>query len=416
VVGADADLAQYHRDRQKIRVNAENGRLRHLFVTQDYPPDLGGMARRHVELCRRFSDDVVRMDVSTVRSDGAASFDAAEQYRINRQPFYFADAKKFANQMRWARWLLSESQRDVRVLHCGNIRPVGYAVSIAHLRRHTPYLLYVNGSDVLREQLGLANARKRISARRILGQANGIVATSRWVAEITADLMGQLELKKPPPIGAFDLGTDPDFFNPRKDARHLRAKWGIGDAPLLLTVARLIPHKGQDVVLKALAMLGEEFPALRYAIVGVGPDEHRLRSLAAELKVADRTIFAGALGDDEIAEAYATATIYVGLSRVEDVIFAEGFGISFVEAAASGLPSVAGDSGGVRSAVREGVSGIIVPPRDVRAVSRALQDLLNNADARRKMGAAARSLVESYYNWDRVARDTRDFTNQVASS
>jgi phosphatidyl-myo-inositol dimannoside synthase len=169
-------------------------------------------------------------------------------------------------------------------------------------------------------------------------------------------------------------------------------------------------------VLKSLATLREEFPALRYAIVGVGPDEQRLRSLAAELKVADRTIFAGALADDEIAEAYATATIYVGLSRVEDVIFAEGFGISFVEAAASGLPSVAGDSGGVRSAVREGISGIIVPPRDVRVVSRAIQDLLNNADARRKMGEAARSLVESYYNWDRVARDTRDFTYQVAGS
>jgi phosphatidyl-myo-inositol dimannoside synthase len=196
----------------------------------------------------------------------------------------------------------------------------------------------------------------------------------------------------------------------------LRAKWGIGDAPLLLTVARVIPHKGQDVVLKSLATLREEFPALRYAIVGVGPDEQRLRSLAAELKVADRTIFAGALTDDEIAEAYATATIYVGLSRVEDVIFAEGFGISFVEAAASGLPSVAGDSGGVRSAVREGISGIIVPPRDARMVSRAIQDLLNNADARRKMGEAARSLVESYYNWDRVARDTRDFTYQVAGS
>jgi glycosyltransferase involved in cell wall biosynthesis len=358
----------------------------------------------------------VRMDVSTVRSDGAGAFDAAEQYRINRQPFYFSAAKKFTNQMRWARWLLSPAQRDVRVLHCGNIRPVGYAVGVAHIRRRTPYLLYVNGSDVLREQLGLANARKRISARRILGQASGIVATSSWVAQITAELMAQLELKEPPPIGAFDLGTDPDFFNPRKDARQLRARWGIGDAPLLLTVARLIPHKGQDVVLESLATLREEFPELRYAIVGVGPDEQRLRSLAAELKVADRTIFAGALTDDEIAEAYATATIYVGLSRVEDVIFAEGFGISFVEAAASGLPSVAGDSGGVRSAVREGISGIIVPPRDVRVVSRAIQDLLNNADARRKMGEAARSLVESYYNWDRVARDTRDFTYQVAGS
>jgi glycosyltransferase involved in cell wall biosynthesis len=353
------------------------------------------------------------MDVSTVRAEGAAAFDKSEPYQINRQPFYFAEAKKFSNQLRWARWLLSPAQRNVRVLHCGNIRPVGYAVGIAHLRRQTPYLLYVNGSDVLREQLGISNARKRISGRRILGEAAGVVATSTWVAEITAELMDQLGIRRPPPIGAFDLGTDPHFFSPARDTRTLRERWGIGDAPLLLTVARVIPHKGQDVVLRALDNLREDFPTLRYAIVGVGPDEDRLRKLAAELNVEDRTIFAGALTDDAIAEAYATATIYVGLSRVEEIIFAEGFGISFLEAAASGLPSVAGDSGGVRSAVRDGVTGIIVPPQDVRSVSRAVRNLLENADARRKMGATARLLVENHYNWDRVASDTRDFTRSV---
>jgi phosphatidyl-myo-inositol dimannoside synthase len=414
VVGRDADVAQYHHDQQKVRVNAGDRRARHLFVTQDYPPDLGGMARRHVELCRRFSNDTTAMDVSTVRADGAAAFDASEPYPINRQPFYFAEAKKFSNQLRWARWLLSPAQRNVRVLHCGNIRPLGYAVGMTHLRRQTPYLLYVNGSDVLREQLGLSNVRKRISARRIFGEAAGIVATSVWVAQITAQLMEQLRIRRAPSTGAFDLGTDPDFFNPAKDTRRLRAQWGIGDAPLLLTVARVIPHKGQDVVLKALSSLRAEFPTLRYAIVGVGPDLDRLRRLAAELNVEDMTIFAGALSDDEIAEAYATATVYVGLSRVEEIIFAEGFGISFLEAAASRLPSVAGDSGGVRSAVRDGVTGIIVPPQDVRAVARAVKGLLDNSDVRRRMGEAARLLVENHYNWDRVARDTRDFTHRVS--
>ena len=124
-------------------------------------------------------------------------------------------------------------------------------------------------------------------------------------------------------------------------------------------------------------------------------------------------IFAGALSDEQIAEAYATATIYMGLSRVENVIFAEGFGISFLEAAASGLPSIAGDSGGVRSAVREGVSGLIVPPTDVKAAVSAIRALLHAPDQRLAMGASARALVESYYNWDRVASDTRDFTRRV---
>jgi phosphatidylinositol alpha-1,6-mannosyltransferase len=144
--------------------------------------------------------------------------------------------------------------------------------------------------------------------------------------------MRDLGIRKAPQIGAFDLGTDPVFFHPGRDTGALRTRWGIGTDPLLVTVARVIPHKGQDIALRAVAALTEEFPTLRYAIVGTGPDENRLRELARELKIADRTIFTGALTDDEIAEAYATSTIYLGLSRVESVIFAEGFGISFLRA------------------------------------------------------------------------------------
>jgi phosphatidyl-myo-inositol dimannoside synthase len=387
--------------------------VRHLFITQDYAPDLGGMARRHVELCRRFGDAAVTMDVSTVKVDGAEEFDAGEPNRINRQPFYFSQAKLFTNQLRWTKWLLASGQRDVRVIHCGNVRPVGYAVILANLFRRTPFLLYVNGSDLLREQRALSNARKRFAAKKIFGAASGIVATSAWVGQLAEELIRDLDIRHAPPIGAFDLGTDPLFFHPDRDTGALRARWGIGTDPLLVTVARLVPHKGQDVTLRAIAALTEEFPTLRYAIVGTGPDEGRLRALAAELRITDRTIFTGAVTDDEIAEAYATSTIYIGLSRVESVIFAEGFGISFLEAAASGVPSIAGDSGGVRSAVRDGISGIIVPPTDVRRVADAIRDLLCNPEKRAAMGSSARNLIETHYNWNRVARDTRAFTERV---
>ncbi len=388
--------------------------MNHLFVTQDYAPDLGGMARRHVELCRRFADGDATIEVSTISAKGADAFDSSEPYKINRQPFPFSRAKVFTNQLRWGRWLSSRAEKDIDVLHCGNIRPVGYAVLLAHLRRRVPYLVYVNGGDLLKEQAGItASARKRFGARHILGAASGIVATSAWVAGLVADVMRQLGIGRIPPIGTFGLGTDPDFFHPGRDTGKLRAKWAVGDAPLLLTVARLIPHKGQDVVLRALAALKVEFPTLRYAMIGTGPDELRLRTLAEDLKVSDRVIFAGSVSDDEVAEAYATSTVYLGLSRLDRGIDAEGFGISFLEAAASGVPIIAGDSGGVRSAVRDGESGIIVQPQDVNAVAGALRMYLSDADRRASTGKIGRSLVETYYNWDRVARDTRNFTNEV---
>jgi phosphatidylinositol alpha-1,6-mannosyltransferase len=390
--------------------------VKHIFLTQDYPPHLGGMARRHVELCRRFGNDsVTHMEVSTVAAPESEAFDALENYPINRQPFRFADAKRFANQVRWGAWLSKRVRQGIDVAHCGNLRPVGYAVMLAHYRTGVPFLVYVYGGDLLKELRGTAaSRRKAMTARAILRNAAGIVAISDWGAALAIELADSLGIDRVPPIRAIPLGTDPDFFHSGRDSGELRARWGVGEAPLLLTVARLVPHKGQDVMLECMPELLSEIPDLRYVIVGGGPDENRLRSITRRLGVENRVIFAGRLSDSEMAEAYATSTVYIGLSRVEGGIDAEGFGISFVEAAASGVPSVAGDSGGVRSAVRDGVTGILVDPSNLADIIAAIRTLLIDSSMRERMGYAARALVETHYNWDRVASETRDFTYEVA--
>jgi phosphatidylinositol alpha-1,6-mannosyltransferase len=272
----------------------------------------------------------------------------------------------------------------------------------------------VNGGDLLRERAKtVRSALKRRTAQSILGNAAGIVATSKWVAELASSVMSEVGINSPPPVAALDLGTDPLRFNPSSDTGALRRRWGVGDAPVIITVARLVPHKGQDMGIRALAQLSRDFPELRYIMVGEGHDELRLRAIARELGVMDKVGFVGPMRDDELPEAYATSTIYLGASRVDKEINVEGFGISFLEAAASGIPSVAGDSGGVRSAVRDGETGIVVRPSDPDAISDAIRSLLLNPEKRKQMGSAARRAVETHYNWDRVARDTREFTYSV---
>jgi phosphatidyl-myo-inositol dimannoside synthase len=367
-----------------------------------------------VELCRRFGDDETTMSVSTVSAPNSEAFDANEPYRIHRQPFPFQHANRLSNQIRWAQWLTSTRAPRFDVLHCGNIRPVGYAVRWTNRKLHTPYLIYVNGGDLLRERVKASKSvLKRRTAQSIFGHAAGIVATSKWVAELTSSVMAQVGVESPPPVAALDLGTDPVRFNPARDTGALRRRWGVGDAPVIITVARLVPHKGQDMGIRALAQLSRDFSELRYIMVGEGHDELRLRALARKLGVMDKVGFVGAMRDDELPEAYATSTIYLGASRVDKEINVEGFGISFLEAGASGVPSVAGDSGGVRSAVRDGETGIVVPPTDPDAIADALRLLLLNPERRKQMGRAARHAVETHYNWDRVARDTREFTNSV---
>jgi glycosyltransferase involved in cell wall biosynthesis len=378
------------------------------------------MARRHVELCRRFADGVEEetvMSVSTVAARGAAEFDSHENYRIYRQRFPFDRANRFTNQIRWARWLASSRAPAFDVLHCGNIRPVGYAVRWTHQKLVVPYLIYVNGGDLLRERKKSERSDlKRRTARAILGRAAGIVGTSKWVAQLASDVMREVGVLAPPPVAALDLGTDPVRFNPSRDTGALRRRWGVGDGPIMLTVARLVPHKGQDVGIRALASLSRDFPDLRYILVGEGHDEARLRALAGSMGVASRVGFVGPMRDDELPEAYATSTIYLGASRIDKEINVEGFGISFLEAGASGIPSVAGDSGGVRSAVRDGETGIVVPPTDADAITGAIQSLLLNPERRAQMGRAARHAVETHYNWARVARDTREFTYRVTGT
>ena len=386
--------------------------MRHLFVTQDFPPDSGGMARRHIELCRHFPPEEIA--VSTVSSPIAASIDAAERYPIRRERFDFAAAKVITNQLRWARSLIA-ARDSYDVLHCGNARPVGYAVWWAAKRTGAPYLVYVNGGDVLRELVKSKGWLKRQAARRIFGDAAGIVANSRWTASVTEDLMREIGVRVTPPVAAIDLGTDPEQFRPDRDTGELRRRLALGSGPLLLTVARLVPHKGQDAAIEALAALAPDFPDLRYLLVGGGRDRARLEALARSFGVGDRVVFAGMLTDAEIAEAYATATVYVGPSRLDRGINVEGFGISFVEAGASGTPSVAGDSGGVRSAVRDGETGFVVPPQDIKAIAGALRTLLADPARCEAMGGAARAAVESHYNWARVGRETRAFAEQVAA-
>ncbi len=386
--------------------------MRHLFVTVDYPPDLGGMARRHVELCRRLANDGVI--VSTVAAANAQRFDQEEPYRIAREPFTFQGAKTATNRWRWAR-SIARRAGDVDVIHCGNIRPCGYPLMLARrgAARGAPFLIYVNGSDLLQERERItASAMKRWFVRRLLSRCAGIVANSAWTAETAWCLCETLRIDAADRIVAIDLGTDPEQFRPENDRGALRASLGWKGLCVALTVARLVPHKGQDVALRAMAAVLREHPTLRYLIVGDGPNESTLRTLARDLGIADRVAFAGPMTDEEVAEAYATSDVYIGLSR-QDGKAIEGFGISFIEASASGLPVIAGDSGGVRSAVRDGETGVVVPPNDCDAAASALRQLLANPERRKALGRAGRRLVETHYNWDRVARETAAFVERA---
>jgi phosphatidylinositol alpha-1,6-mannosyltransferase len=209
------------------------------------------------------------------------------------------------------------------------------------------------------------------------------------------------------------LGTDPDHFRPGIDTTAARSRYGLESGRWLLTVARLAAHKGIDTVIKVMALLREEFPTLRYAVVGSGISLVWLQALAQSLEVSDRVRFLTNVPDEDLPALYNIAELYLGVSRPSDLMI-EGFGISLSEASACGLPVIGSLSGGIPDAVRDGETGLLVDAENPEAVARAVRLLLEDPALARALGAAGRKAVEGFYNWDRVTADILRIGNEYS--
>ena len=173
------------------------------------------------------------------------------------------------------------------------------------------------------------------------------------------------------------------------------------DRPLVVGVSRLVIRKGFDTLLGALV----DLPDVHLAIAGAGRDRRRLGWLAQRHGVADRVTFLGRVPDADLPVVYGVADVFAMLCRDRWAgLEQEGFGIVFVEAAASGVPVVAGRSGGSHEAVVDGVTGRVVDPRTRSEVVDALGSLLGDTEARRRMGSAARTHAETEMAYDRLAQ------------
>lgn len=388
-----------------------------LFLTQDFPPDRGGIARLYGELSSRFPAG--RVCVSTVaRRTGEEMEPAATtQVPIVRMPFTFREARRAENIIRWARWSAHHVRsQQVTLLHVGNFHPAGYIALWLNLRLGIPYLLFVHGLDLYNEKRKCRQSKiKRLGARLLFGRAAAVIANSGHTAATTRGLLDELEIKDPPPTIVVHPGADPDRFRPSIEGV---GEVGPGQDPdeglLLLSVARLVPRKGIDTALEAVARLAPSFPRLIYVIAGSGPDRERLERMAAILGIASRVHFLGDVQEDALPRLYAAADVFVLLAREgleQDSV--EGFGIVYCEAAAAGVPVVAADSGGVSDAVRDEETGILVPPNNPEAAARAIRHLIENRAVRQEMGRNGRRLVEEYYNWDRAAREVWDISRRL---
>lgn len=375
-----------------------------ILFAYDFPPLGGGISRMMEEISRGYPEG--ELVVSTGTITGQDAIDVGLPVRVDRVSVGVHRLKTLQGRLLWSR-RASRLAREpgARFAWCGTLRPAGYPARWAWERTGLPYGVVFYGGDLLALRPKLARSRlKRRAYRPLFESASVLVAISTWTAGLLAEVLQDLGLESlTSRIRVVGLGTSPERFRPDPAAAEgFRRDRGLPAGRWLVTVARLVPHKGIDTAIRVLAHLVGEYPTLQYAVVGRGTYLDALKALAGELGVEDRVHFLTDVDDTALPGAYALGEMYLGLSR-EAGLDAEGFGISLLEAAATELPVIAGASGGTADAVADGATGLLVAPDDVEAAADAVRHLLADPVLGTELGRAGRQRVLERFTWDAVA-------------
>ncbi len=378
--------------------------MKHLLVTNDFPPKVGGIQVYLWELWRRL--DPASYAVLTAASDpGAPAFDAAvaeHGVRVERLPQAFLLPTPAT----------AAAVREAVARHGADLVVIDPAVPLGLIGPHlgVPYAVVLHGAEVTVP--GRLPGTDRLLAR-VLAHARLAVCAGGY-PEVEARRAAGAAM---PPVLTIPPGVDVERFRPLPAAqrRAVRRRLGLPEGGELVTsVSRLVPRKGMDVLIDAAAALRTSFPHLTVAIGGSGRDQDRLARHVDRTGAPVRLL--GRVGDDDLPDLYAASDVFVMACRSRWFgLEQEGFGIVFLEAAAAGVPQVAGRSGGAHEAVVHGSTGIVVDdPADPRALARSLRRLLADPAARRRMGRAARQRAERSFDYEELARRLGDGLRDVA--
>lgn len=363
--------------------------MKHLLVTNDFPPKIGGIQSLLWEWWRRLPPD--SFAVLTSPYEGTAEFDAAQPFHIERtrEPVLLPHP-----------WMVQRINSMAKAVGADLIvldpaLPLGLVGPSLDL----PYDLVLHGAEVtVPGRLPLSKQ----TLGHVLRRARHIVAAGGYPAAEAEHAAGRKL-----PITVVPPGVDTDRFHPLTAAERsaARADFGIpDDAELVVSISRLVPRKGFDTAIRAVSLLQKSRPNLRLVIAGGGRDEQRLRGLATTLKAPVQ--FLGRVSNEDLPRLYGCADAYAMLCRNRwGGLEQEGFGIVFLEAAACGVPQVAGSSGGAAEAVEDGVTGFVVQqPDDPREVAAAIERLLDDPEGSARMGVAGRERAVREFSYDVLAR------------
>ncbi|GGW83786.1 glycosyltransferase family 4 protein [Streptomyces lomondensis] len=248
------------------------------------------------------------------------------------------------------------------------------------------------------------------AARQLLRRIGNSTDTITYLGEYTRSRIATaLTPEAAARMAQLPPGVDEKTFHPGSGGDEIRARLGLTDRPVVVCVSRLVRRKGQDTLIRAMPRILAAEPDTVLLIVGGGPYEKDLRRLAHETGVAPAVRFTGAVPWSELPAHYGAGDVFAMPCRTRrGGLDVEGLGIVYLEASATGLPVVAGDSGGAPDAVLDGETGWVVRGGSPEETADRITTLLGDAELRRRMGERGREWIEEKWRWDLLAEQLRD--------
>lgn len=369
--------------------------MKTLVVTNDYPPREGGIQT----FVRAIVDRLPAADVTvfTSRHPGHEQYDAQAPFETIRAP-----TTMLLPTPAITRAVIDTMHRvGADRVWFGAAAPLGLMAP----RLRAAGAVRLVGTTHGHETGWATSPGTRHLLRRIAG---GLDVTTYITAYTRSRLHALLEpvttLRRLAP------GVDVERFNPQVDGSELRSRLGIADRTVIGCISRLVPRKGQDVLIDAMPAILTNHPRAVLLLAGSGRYESALRARVVKAAMEDHVVFAGGIPYSELPAAYAACDIFAMPARTRNLGWdVEGLGMVYLEAAASGKAVVAGSSGGAPEAVRHQETGLVVQqPGSPSAVAASVSELLDDPQRAAAMGETGRQWVVGRWTWEHQARVLTD--------
>ncbi|WP_349268535.1 GDP-mannose-dependent alpha-(1-6)-phosphatidylinositol monomannoside mannosyltransferase [Mycolicibacterium parafortuitum] len=367
-----------------------------LLVTNDFPPRRGGIQSYLEALVGHLvASQQCELTVYAPKWKGAEDYDsvaAATGYRVVRHPgTLMLPEPTVALRMRK---LIAE--HGIETVWFGAAAPLALMAPLARAAGAQRVIASTHGHEVGWSMLPMA----RTALRRIGTDTDVVTYISAYTRRRFSSAFGpDAALEYVPP------GVDTERFVPDEVARaEMRARYRLGQRPVVVCVSRLVPRKGQDMLIRALPAIRQRVPGAALVIVGGGPYRNSLHRLAHDFGVAEDVVFTDGVPGEELPAHHAMADVFAMPCRTRGYgLDVEGLGIVYLEASATGVPVVAGRSGGAPETVVDGETGLVVDGWNVGEIAASVAELLSDPDRAAAMGAAGRQWVVDNWRWSRQA-------------